>query len=353
MVRVYPILFILFGLVRLAAAHNGAVAIAVPVEGITIDGDLSDWPEDIPWQRLHRSQGNNDMPSEVQHARFAVGYHVAENALYVAVIAPDESHVLEADPANWDTSDGCELYVDALHLKEDTRIGHYQIYSSRTSVWRGARLKDFDVGARRDQMELASVSMLGVEVRIFDRDEDGSFTILQSSWKAGASSAYFTDLVLHQPLHDGRLEGHLQRSDGQNAAWQLVEIRSLDNLAFQLVVQTDPEGAFALSLPAGSYRLSAGKGYVSDVKVVAEQTTQHDVEIEPPQGNPVAAGPGKSTRAQGRRTPSGAGVQRGAWSLFNVANGLPDGTVIDMIEARTILCGLLWGKQKKARMPEV
>ena len=36
-------------------AHNGAVAIAVPVSGIAIDGDLSDWPEDLrrypiaPW----------------------------------------------------------------------------------------------------------------------------------------------------------------------------------------------------------------------------------------------------------------------------------------------------------------
>jgi hypothetical protein len=27
-----------------AQAHNGAVALAVPVEGITVDGDLSDWP---------------------------------------------------------------------------------------------------------------------------------------------------------------------------------------------------------------------------------------------------------------------------------------------------------------------
>jgi hypothetical protein len=27
------------------SAHNGAVAIAVPVEGIVVDGDLSDWPE--------------------------------------------------------------------------------------------------------------------------------------------------------------------------------------------------------------------------------------------------------------------------------------------------------------------
>jgi len=28
-------------------AHNGKVAIAVPVEGIVVDGDLSDWPEDM------------------------------------------------------------------------------------------------------------------------------------------------------------------------------------------------------------------------------------------------------------------------------------------------------------------
>jgi len=28
-----------------AASHNGANAIAVPVEGIKVDGDLSDWPE--------------------------------------------------------------------------------------------------------------------------------------------------------------------------------------------------------------------------------------------------------------------------------------------------------------------
>ena len=29
-------------------AHNGAVAIAVPVEGITVDGDLSGWAIDGP-----------------------------------------------------------------------------------------------------------------------------------------------------------------------------------------------------------------------------------------------------------------------------------------------------------------
>lgn len=35
---------VLAGAVPPAAAHNGAVAIAAPVNGIAADGDLSDWP---------------------------------------------------------------------------------------------------------------------------------------------------------------------------------------------------------------------------------------------------------------------------------------------------------------------
>ena len=38
---------LVLGLSGPAVAHNGAVAIAVPVEGIAIDGDLSDWPEGL------------------------------------------------------------------------------------------------------------------------------------------------------------------------------------------------------------------------------------------------------------------------------------------------------------------
>ncbi len=39
------VLLSLTALLRPVRAHNGAVAIAVPVEGIVVDGDLSDWPE--------------------------------------------------------------------------------------------------------------------------------------------------------------------------------------------------------------------------------------------------------------------------------------------------------------------
>ena len=49
--RIDPLRAIILGLLlalvlpHFAYAHNGAVAIAMPVEGIVIDGELSDWPE--------------------------------------------------------------------------------------------------------------------------------------------------------------------------------------------------------------------------------------------------------------------------------------------------------------------
>ena len=47
-----PVLVVLLSLTAFLqplSADNGAVAIAVPVEGIVVDGDLSDWPEEVPW----------------------------------------------------------------------------------------------------------------------------------------------------------------------------------------------------------------------------------------------------------------------------------------------------------------
>ncbi len=42
------------------SAHNGAVAIAVPVEGIVVDGDLSDWPEGIKSYPIHELIGGDE-----------------------------------------------------------------------------------------------------------------------------------------------------------------------------------------------------------------------------------------------------------------------------------------------------
>jgi cellulose/xylan binding protein with CBM9 domain len=106
-------------------SHNGVMVIAVPVEGITVDGDLSDWPEGMrvyPIELAERGVAPRD--STDFRASFRIGFSEQENALYVAVQVRDESVVVNAIRPNtfWMDSDGCEVYVDVGHGRSDTTV---------------------------------------------------------------------------------------------------------------------------------------------------------------------------------------------------------------------------------------
>jgi hypothetical protein len=61
---------------------NGAVAIARAVKGITIDGDLGDWPKDVPTYSIARLEHGDKLGStEDLNAHFRVTYNTAEHAL--------------------------------------------------------------------------------------------------------------------------------------------------------------------------------------------------------------------------------------------------------------------------------
>lgn len=82
---------------RPTLAHNGAMAIAVPVKGIKVDGDLSDWPAGMRRYPIARPEFGDKPkgPADFQ-GEFRIGYNSQENALYVAVEVQDESVVKEA-----------------------------------------------------------------------------------------------------------------------------------------------------------------------------------------------------------------------------------------------------------------
>ena len=69
-----------------AVAHNGAVAIAVPVEGITVDGDLSDWPEGMREYPISSVLGE-------QSGSFRIGYRTGKHAdfLYLGIEILDDN----------------------------------------------------------------------------------------------------------------------------------------------------------------------------------------------------------------------------------------------------------------------
>ena len=103
-------------------AHNGgATAYAIPLEGITIDGKLDDWPVDMIWYPiLNHGQvyGETDIEdadltaSDDLTPSFIIGYNQKESLIYLAVRVRDDS--LIAGRGHLST-DACEVYVDGLH----------------------------------------------------------------------------------------------------------------------------------------------------------------------------------------------------------------------------------------------
>ena len=192
---------LLLALTSPAHAHNGKVAVPVPVHGITIDGDLSDWPEGMTRYPIVLSEGGirpkdaNDFAGS-----FRIGYDAEEDALYVGVEVQDESTVIDrTENASRETQDGCEIYLDVAHKeKEDSPAVQYMIWGDQ----RGLRdLDDVQAEVRRTEGvyryewridvgrmskgkgDLHSGTALGFDVIVWDQDEDGSFS--QMVWGRG------------------------------------------------------------------------------------------------------------------------------------------------------------------------
>ncbi|NKB68153.1 MAG: SpoIIE family protein phosphatase [Candidatus Latescibacteria bacterium] len=356
-------LFLVFGYVTQSAAHTGAVAGAPPVEGIVVDGDLADWPDHIVWYPISqfiagdRTENNQDL-----NGRFAAGYNVAENALYVAVEANDEALVLEADRIAWNTVDGCELYVEPFHTKGDILIGQYYIWSDLADVGFGNNKQAIRVAAKRHpqlhryewrvdlnlhsqgEVQLRSGMIIGLDIVLLDKDHTGTRTHMAWAGQGGRfSSLSLGDVVLLQrPATTGRLKGELIREDGQPAAHRLLQLHSLDDPERWLRGRTNAKGGYEFALPSGRYQLETGGANGPSLEVMIENGGLLELPrrtLAPPRGQVTLAGPGRSAQAKGHVVPAGPGIWQGNWRILGVADGLPDATVTDVFQDRA---GHLW-----------
>jgi Tol biopolymer transport system component len=111
--------------------HRPQSVDAPALSGITIDGDLKDWPAAMPRYPIQNMVGFSEMTGIARHehaflttsadmsASFSVGYDPKEQLIYVAVIVRDDQ-LIAGNTSVWDT-DAVEIYVDGLH--SDTTRG--------------------------------------------------------------------------------------------------------------------------------------------------------------------------------------------------------------------------------------
>lgn len=78
------------GVCLAAERTQSGLALAYPVAGIRIDGDLSDWPAQLPRYRVNSRIVDPPTDPRDCSGEFRVGYSEVENALYVAVEVEDQ-----------------------------------------------------------------------------------------------------------------------------------------------------------------------------------------------------------------------------------------------------------------------
>ena len=124
--------------------HAGAelpeyLALALPISGITVDGDLSDWPRQLPALPIRNefgaygptdTEGTDLATSSDLSPSFRVAYDPGEQLLYVAVEVRDD--VLYPAGNDVALTDACEIYVSGL-LSADHRPVQYALVPGRVT----------------------------------------------------------------------------------------------------------------------------------------------------------------------------------------------------------------------------
>ena len=177
-------------------AHASTPAIeAVPLKGINVDGDLSDWPEDMKKHLVGLSASEFYQRTDIYSAdlstsadlspHFRIGYDADENLLYLGIEVRDDDLVVSS---SYSRSDGCEVYVSngsnrpKQYVQVPSMAGHgwgdrrptrtRQAYSRKgdVTVYEWA-IEVFD-RVPDNPARLAAGQTIGFDVVIVDKDDN-------------------------------------------------------------------------------------------------------------------------------------------------------------------------------------
>ncbi|HJP29818.1 MAG TPA: two-component regulator propeller domain-containing protein [Candidatus Latescibacteria bacterium] len=339
-----------------ARAHNGAVALALPIDEIVVDGHLGDWPDSLPTYPIALPEyGERPTDSADLAAQFRVGFSQSPPALYLALEASDESVVIDNSPArDWMTEDGCEIYIDLGH--DDASIATQ--YAVRGAGSEQQRHQDSDAPTRvawtrtsgvhiyewrfdlsqDDLPSAAGARILSLDVVISDRDADGSFSWV--SWGARTGKAGDADrrgdVALISASHTlATVHGRVGWAKGPALPGALLQVRSRDDSSVVIRARTDPSGHFSMALPAGAYDIlpdAADKLQRQQIQLTSGEDLLLDFALFPGGGDRRIAGAGSWHRA-------GLGLSGPGWQVLGVMDGLAGDSVRDIVQDEK---GNLW-----------
>ena len=265
-------LLIAFAMGTAVYADNGVVATAVPVSGIVVDGDLSDWPTSLVSYPISYPE-SGDVPESFEdlQAHFQIGYHEGDQRFYVAVTVRDESLVLNDTKGDW-----CRLFVrNALWVPGERPVFDFVQFDDRIRTvlapldrYRVTQAAQFGVGVRQYEFaikggDLKGGDVLGFDLWIKDLDADGSSS--EILWgvgrhKTNSDGGYYRlgDVVLGGEA-TGQVIGQMKWAQTQAPVRRgrvMIQSASVDS-GDVIVAETGVDGSFGLDLPVGAYWIAA------------------------------------------------------------------------------------------------
>ncbi len=271
-----------------AAAHNGAIAFAYPLDQIKIDGNLSDW------SRIKTSYPIAVHASDVKprnaadfSAWFKIGYHSESGSLYIAIEVTDDDHIRDtAKNAAWNSRDAVELDIDLLHLNGRSGVTSYLLSvdhkNYNKSRWDAVSPAGWDktegavirLGNKTFyewrivlDVPLSTPKAIGLDLQVMDKDSGGEFSF--SAWGPGSykyrNPNSLGDLIL---LKAGEnpvvVSGMIQwKTETKVQLPNTIHLASEKAPGLGVDLAVDSTGRYSALLPNGPYRMSVRNPYLT------------------------------------------------------------------------------------------
>ena len=286
---------------------SNPIAYAWPVAGIKIDGEISDWPDNMAHFDIQYQDGNELKDKEDLIAYFQTAYNLAEQALYFAIVISDDSHVVDSsEQAKWDAQDKYFFFLDSRHLPSGSGVVKYEFNEKEKKIYNPADSWDPEIkNANWDNIQVASKHVgqkiiyelrivlkdqiiegksIGIDHYIVDKDSgdetDKKSYILwgEGQGKDNSPLRLGNVILMRQDESTGSLSGQLEWKDSaiKNLPGK-VRITSKQNPSLWVLASVDSTGKYSAALPPGNYEITPVLGIhsVGDSLYRIDRTKSH------------------------------------------------------------------------------
>ena len=299
-------------------SHNKTIAFAVPVSDIRIDGDLADWPNDLPIYKLREREyimspvdANGALfdSSPDINPQFRVGYNLKEQSIYVAIEARDDTLfqqdastiLLETSPDR--TQDPTLFYRDYHSEEHESKSGFFDDlffrheYINETNIESAVkRVGDITVYEWGFKMSSAQIERIAnnLDTRLlFDVgviDSDNKNDIFPITWSPNPniddlSALYGSLTFVSDPANLFQIRGQVIGEDGTPLPGMKICVETTDG-SWKNEIITGVQGRFTTWVQPDSFQLTInGIAAADTLKIPIGYNKSHDVSLVAPHFN--------------------------------------------------------------------